>query len=89
MRDINGWRVLARASLFRTIGVGVLMVLNYIFFYYLNFGHWGLGNHHMEHGIAERVIGGESLIWNFWWIIPLLWNEWFFHKWPFYVHEGH
>jgi AAT family amino acid transporter len=74
---------------FRTIGVGILMVLNYIFFYYLNFGHWGLGNHHMAHGIAERVVGGESLIWNFWWIIPLLWNEWFFHKWPFYVHEGH
>jgi AAT family amino acid transporter len=72
---------------FRTIGVGILMVLNYIFYYYLNFGHWGLGIHHMAGGIAERVIGGESLIWNFWWIIPLLWNEWFFHKWPFYVHE--
>jgi len=27
------------------------------------------------------------LIWNFWWIIPLLWNEWFFHKWPFYIHK--
>jgi AAT family amino acid transporter len=72
---------------FRTIGVGVLMVLNYFFYYYINFGHWGLGIHHMAHGFAERVIGGESLIWNFWWIIPLLWNEWFFHKWPFYVHE--
>jgi AAT family amino acid transporter len=29
------------------------------------------------------------LIWNFWWIIPLLWNEWFFHKWPFYEHKHH
>jgi AAT family amino acid transporter len=48
--------------------------------------HWGLGNEHaahLEHAFPE----GESLIWNFWWIIPLLWNEWFFHKWPFYVHE--
>lgn len=81
--DLDSWG----AFWFRTFGVLVLCALNYYFFYYLNFGHWGLGNHHMEHGIAERVIGGESLIWNFWWIIPLLWNEWFFHKWPFYVHE--
>ncbi|MDH7478642.1 MAG: hypothetical protein QHH02_01370 [Syntrophomonadaceae bacterium] len=26
-------------------------------------------------------------IWIFWWIIPLLFNEWFMHKWPFYVEE--
>ena len=85
MKDKDSWA----AFWFRTIGVGVLMVLTYIFFYYLNFGHWGLGNHHMEGPVAERFITGESLIWNFWWIIPLLWNEWFFHKWPFYVHEHH
>jgi amino acid transporter, AAT family len=46
-----------------------------------------LGNHHMTGGIGARAVGGESLIWNFWWIIPLLWNEWFFHKWPFYSTE--
>ncbi len=74
---------------FRTLGVGVLMAINYIFFYYINFGYWGLGNGHMHGTVAERFIHGESLIWNFWWIIPLLWNEWFFHKWPFYVHEHH
>ena len=39
--------------------------------------------------VAERFPKGESLVWNFWWIIPLLWNEWFFHKWPFYIHETH
>ena len=83
--DLDSWG----SFWFRTVGVGVLLVLNYIFYYYLNFGHWGLGIHHMAHGIAERVVGGESLIWNFWWIIPLLWNEWFFHKWPFDVHETH
>ena len=82
-KDVDSWG----GFWFRTIGVGVLMVLNYIFFYYVNFGYWGLGNHHMEGAIAERALTGESLIWNFWWIIPLLWNEWFFHKWPFYVHE--
>jgi amino acid transporter, AAT family len=71
---------------FRTAGVLVLCVLNYLFFYSLNFGHWGLGNHHMTGGLGTRAVGGESLIWNFWWIIPLLWNEWFFHKWPFYGH---
>jgi AAT family amino acid transporter len=82
--DKDSWS----AFWFRTVGVLFLCVLNYLFFYYLNFGHWGLGNHHMTGGIAARVVGGESLIWNFWWIIPLLWNEWFFHKWPFYVPSG-
>ena len=86
MADVDSWG----AFWFRTIGVFIVLAgINYIFFYVLNFGHWGLGNHHMEHGLAERYIGGESLIWNFWWIIPLLWNEWFFHKWPFYVHDHH
>lgn len=84
-RDKDSWG----AFWFRTAGVFILMVINYVFFYHLNFGHWGLGNHHMAGGLAERFITGESLIWNFWWIIPLLWNEWFFHKWPFYVHEHH
>ena len=74
---------------FRTIGVLVLMAINYILWYAVNFGYWGLGNEHMHGPFAERLITGESLIWNFWWIIPLLWNEWFFHKWPFYVHEHH
>lgn len=35
------------------VGVLVLCALNYMFFYYVNFGYWGLGNSHMEHGIAE------------------------------------
>jgi amino acid transporter, AAT family len=81
--DRDAWS----AFWFRTLGVLVLCVLNYLFFYYGNFGHWGLGNHHMTGGIGTRAVGGESLIWNFWWIIPLLWNEWFFHKWPFYSHS--
>jgi len=67
----------------------VLMVINYYLFYSVNFGYWGLGNSHMGHGFVAGLIGGESLIWNFWCIIPLLWNEWFFHKWPFYVHDEH
>jgi AAT family amino acid transporter len=74
---------------FRTIGVAILSVVLYLCFYHFNFGHWGLGNHHMEGNLGHRLVGGESLIWNFWWIIPLLWNEWFFHKWPFYVHDEH
>ncbi len=82
MAEIDSWG----AFWFRTLGVLVLCALNYIFFYYINFGHWGLGNHHMTE-LSHRFLHGESLIWNFWWIIPLLWNEWFFHKWPFYVHE--
>jgi AAT family amino acid transporter len=79
MADIDSWG----AFWFRTAGVLVLCALNYIFFYYFNFGSWALGNPHWDH----KFLHGESLVWNFWWIIPLLWNEWFFHKWPFYVHE--
>lgn len=78
--DADSWGGFA----FRTLGVLVLAGVSYWVFYYLNFGHWGLGNHHMG-ALAERFIHGESLVWNFWWIIPLLWNDWFFHKWPFYV----
>lgn len=82
MADKDSWG----AFWFRTLGILGLTVLNYVFFYYTNFGHWGLGNHHMSE-IAQRFPDGESLVWNFWWITPLLFDEWFFHKWPFYLHE--
>ncbi len=82
LEDIDSWSAFG----FRTLGVGLLGGLNYFFYYYINFGAWGLGNPHMRHDLADRLLHGESLIWNFWWIIPLLWNEWFFHKWPFYGH---
>jgi len=84
MSDKDSWG----AFLFRTIVVFVFTAINYWFFDYANFGHWGLGNHHMAE-LSHRFPHGESLIWNFWWIIPLLFNEWFFHKWPFYVHDEH
>lgn len=84
LADKDSWGAFA----FRTVGVLAFAAVNYLFFYYLNFGYWGLGNDHMEH-LAHAFIDGESLVWNFWWIIPLLWNEWFFHKWPFYVHDHH
>ena len=85
MADKDSWG----AFWFRTFGVLVLMVIGYVIYYVINFGYWGLGIHHMHGELAERYLNGESLIWNFWYIIPLLWNEWFFHKWPFYVHEHH
>lgn len=79
--DVDSWS----SFWFRTGGVFFFCVVGYIFFYYFNFGSWALGNPHWEH----KFLHGESLVWNFWWIIPLLWNEWFFHKWPFYVHGEH
>ena len=82
--NVDSWG----SFVFRTIGVCVFAAISYWIFYFGNFGHWALGNHHMT-DLAERFSHGESLIWNFWWIIPLLWNEWFFHKWPFYVHDDH
>lgn len=81
--NVDGWG----SFFFRTAGVMLFAAVLYGIFYYGNFGHWGLGNHHMGE-LAERFSHGESLVWNFWWIIPLLWNEWFFHKWPFYVHKA-
>jgi AAT family amino acid transporter len=81
MSDKDSWG----AFWFRTIGVLLLTVVNYVVFYALGWGQWGLGNQHWEH----NYLHGESLVWNFWWIIPLLWNEWFFHKWPFYTHQVH
>ena len=83
MEDVDSWAGFG----FRTLGVGVLCLLNYAFFYYCNFGHWGLGI--PEEEWEHKFLHAESLIWNFWWIIPLLWNEWFFHKWPFYEHKHH
>jgi AAT family amino acid transporter len=80
--DKDGWSAFS----VRTVGVLLLAAGSYWIFYYGNFGHWALGNHHMTE-LSHRFAHGESLVWNFWWIIPLLWNEWFFHKWPFYVYE--
>jgi AAT family amino acid transporter len=37
-------------------------------------------------GTAYQVMN-KAPVWIFWWIIPLLWNEWFMHKWPFYVED--
>jgi AAT family amino acid transporter len=81
--DLDSWA----AFTIRTAGVLVLAAISYWAYYVGGLGLHVLGNHHMEHPI-DAFAQGESLVWNFWWIIPLLWNEWFFHKWPFYVH-GH
>ena len=78
MADKDFWA----AFWFRTASVLLLYAINHMVFYDW-LGRLGLGNPHWEHNFTH----GESLVWNFWWIIPLLWNEWFFHKWPFYVHE--
>ena len=79
MDDKDSWAAFG----FRTAGVIVFCVINYFVFYYAGWGNLALGVPHWEH----KFVHGESLVWNFWWIIPLLWNEWFFHKWPFYVHD--
>ncbi len=80
--DVDSW-----ASFWiRNIGVLFFAAIIYWAYYYGNFGYWGLGNPHMAK-LADRFPHGESLVWNFWWIIPLLFNEWFFNKWPFYAHE--
>ncbi len=81
--DVDSWK----AFWFRTAGVLLFGLLNYVVFYYLNFGRWALGNSHMT-DMPSRFIHGESLVWNFWWIIPLLWNDWFFGKWGFYRQES-
>jgi len=79
MDDKDSWA----AFWFRTAGVLVFCIINYFVFYYAGWGNLALGVPHWDH----KFVHGESLVWNFWWIIPLLWNEWFFHKWPFYSHD--
>ena len=79
--NLDSWR----AFLFRTVGCIVFAAIGYCLYYHVNWGSWALGNPHMGHGIGERWVDGESLLWNFWFIIPLLWCAWFFNKWPFYV----
>ncbi|MBN2723035.1 MAG: hypothetical protein JXR95_03080 [Deltaproteobacteria bacterium] len=81
-KDTDGWAAFA----FRTLGVLLFGILSYVIFYYFNFGKWALGNSHMT-TFPNRLIHGESLVWNFWWIIPLLWNDWFFGKWGFFTKE--
>jgi amino acid transporter, AAT family len=84
VKDVDSWA----GFWIRTFGVLFFAAILYWIYYYGNFGHWALGNHHMSpENLGHRFWHGESLVWNFWWIVPLLWNEWFFHKWPFYVHE--
>ncbi len=85
MADKDSWG----AFWFRTVGVIALIALGYVLYYVINFGYWGLGIQHMEGPMSERVLHGEPLVWGLWWVIPILWNEWFFEKWPFYVHVDH
>lgn len=81
--DTDSWGAFA----VRTIGCTVLVAIGYYLYYHVNFGSWALGNPHMSKTIGERWIDGESLLWNFWFIIPLLWCAWFFNKWPFYSED--
>ncbi|NPV93480.1 MAG: hypothetical protein HPY50_22215 [Firmicutes bacterium] len=45
-----------------------------------------LAPHGTPPGTAFQVMN-KPPIWIFWWIIPLLFSDWFMHKWPFYVEE--
>ncbi len=63
--DVDSWG----SFWFRTGGVLFFFffffffcIINYILFYYTNFGSWALGNPHWDH----RFLHGESLVWNFW-----------------------
>lgn len=82
VKDADSWSAFA----FRTAGVLLAAAVLYIIYYYGNFGKWALGNSHMT-SMPNRFIHGESLIWNFWWIIPLLWNDWFFAKWGLFKEQ--
>ncbi len=80
--DVDGWG----GFFFRTAGVLLFAAVLYWIFYYGNFGHWGLGNHHMGELADGGSPHGESLVWNFAGHPPCCGTEWFFHKWLFYVH---
>ncbi len=85
MADKDSWG----AFWFRTIGVFILTLLAYLFYYVVNWGLWGAGNHHMAGDMAEKALHGESIVWSVWWLIPFLFSTWFFEKWPFYTTADH
>ena len=81
----------------RTIGVLVLAAVWLWIWYKISyplFGLWptlniGAPNAWQLHELGKGAfqVMNKPLVWIFWWIIPLLFNEWFMHKWPFYVEE--
>jgi len=73
---VVGWLV-------RTLGVFALAALIGKLYYLISEPVLGLPG-----VLGNTAVPGEHpnkpLVWLFWWIIPLLFNEWFMHKYPFY-----
>ncbi len=66
--------------LIRTVGTFFAAAVIYVF-YYSGFGVFMLN---LKHELPVMWTDAHPAAWHFWWILLPLWNEWFFHKWPFY-----
>ncbi len=79
---VTGW-------LIRTVGVFIIAAILAFIYYAVCEPVLGLpsifANNLIEY--QGRHLNNKPLVWLFWWIIPLLWNDWFAHKWPFYIEE--
>lgn len=67
--------------LIRTVGVFAIAAVVMFIYYQITGSVFGL-----ESKLSNHV--NKPLVWLFWWIIPLLFSDWFAHKWPFYVEEN-
>lgn len=76
---VVGWMV-------RTVGVFAFAALIGKVYYLISEPVLGLTSHLGNAGL-EGHHPNKPLVWLFWWIIPLLFNDWFMHKAPFYVEE--
>lgn len=76
----------------RTVGVFLIAIILYVVYYYLSDMLFGIPSVVGSQNWSSLKLNGEPmpnkpLVWLFWWIIPLLFNEWFGHKYLFYVEE--
>ena len=82
MGVVEGWII-------RTVGVFIAAAIIGFIYYAVSEPIFGLpsvfANNPIEYNGMH--LNNKPLVWLFWWIIPLLWNDWFAHKWPFYVEE--
>lgn len=76
---VVGWIV-------RTIGVFFFATIIGKVYYLVSEPLLGLTSHLGNVGVDGHH-PNKPLVWLFWWIIPLLFNDWFMHKHPFYVEE--
>lgn len=79
----------ATGWIIRTIGVFVCAAIIGKLYYLLCEPVLGLPSQFVNNPVEfnGHHLNNKPLVWLFWWIIPMLFFDWFAHKWPFYVED--